>query len=288
MENNKDISEEEIKRIEEINNYLLSINKYKIDNHEEEFFAGELIDTDGNIYNFKKIEDKIIFKDIQNNPDLNIKNIENIKTIPISQKYDNKKTTDMVLYYNDEESNERKYVFIERKYPPSGLAFAGGQIEDNENSIVNALKELEEELSLKIEKKDLVHFGNIKTNEIRGSVNSSIFLVDLNKTFTSNIKKVLELLVASTDAISFVKMSFNQVMGNKDEKRNVNSLVPHHKEILKDVDLCLNCNQKNKQLDTNLISPKITLDLKSLKDFGLKILSKNFDMKDPEFNKKQN
>lgn len=279
-------NEQQIENLQELNDFLINLNNYKIENNDEEFFAGEIIDINDTIYSFKKINNKIIFKDIQNYSDLSTSNIKDISTIPLSQKYDNKKTTDMVIFFNDE-NNVRNYVFINRKYPPSGLAFPGGQIENNENSVINALKELEEEVSLKIKKEDLIHFGNIKTSEIRGTVNSSIFLVDLNKSFSSNIKKVLSILAAGSDAIGLIIKSFDQVIdSNKEEKRTLNDLIPHHKEILKNVDMCLSLKDKNKQLDPNTISNKITLDPTFLKSVGLKLLSKNQDLKDPEINKK--
>jgi len=259
----------------------------------KDIIGGELINDKGEIFSFSKVNDKIILKDSDSFIGLNLNDDITLKTIPLSQKYVDKKTTDMVIFYDDEKTKERKYLCINRMFPPSGLALVGGQIEKGENPLSNALKETGEEVGLSISEKDITHIGTYKGEEIRGTVKSELYVVNLNKIFGEKLGDVLKLLVPASDAIGMVFKKLEDVVEKKDEKRTINSMVPHHQEILKTVDSILKMIDTNeKKLNTPVLNSKITLDEKGLIELGLntKIVEKIEKMNDfklPEIEKKK-
>ncbi len=288
MENELEIK---FKELEIILNKKIEEQKEKL---QQDIIAGEILDKNGFIYSFKRTDSgSILLQEPSFFKELNLHDIVDIKTVPKSQKYNGKLTTDMIVHYKDE-NGERNFLFIERMFPPSGLAFPGGQVEKGETATINALKEIEEEIGAKITKDDLIHLGTFKGQEIRGTMKSEIYSVDLNKTFGDNFKKVLGLLTAGSDAISLISKKLGEVLGVKDERTTLKTLVPHHKEILEKVVTLLDSidksNNGQKVTLNESFSKNFTPDKKELSKLGIEIKDPSLSestMQDPLKEKKR-
>jgi len=182
---------------------------------------------------FKKYEVK---DTIQNLIEEELKNkhraeIVSIHTIPESQRYDMKTTTDIVMYRKTKDGI--KILLGEREFPPLGLALPGGQIEEGETAIENAVKEIEEETGVKVMEKDMKEVGNYNMEEIRGQLNTTLYTVEVKETDTYN---------PTSDLKSVKEYDLEEVL----RLIRQNKIVGHHQQLIKNAIIKTPLLQKEK------------------------------------------
>jgi len=139
-----------------------------------------------------------------------------VEIIPEQFYFNNQKTTDTILFKEDNEGN--KFAFIDREFPPYGYALAGGMVDKGEDSLEANFRELKEELNAG--DVELVQdFGSIKSYEIRGSLHTRLVLVKANNPSE---------IVAGDDAASFIWLSKEEVL----EKISNSEIIPHHVDLI--------------------------------------------------------
>lgn len=204
--------------------------------------------------------------------------IKEVHSVPIKFLFEDQKTTDGIIRGKNLKG-EDVIVLIQRLYPPIGLAMPGGMVEGDETFKINFIKEMLEELNLKVSTKNVTDLGIIKTEEVRGSLETNLFLVNTNsilikvskdeeqnkyfldenenkilmKDFLQNdqinseLKEMyktgeLQFVEAGDDAVDLKIIPINELDFSAIDKSRI---IPHHGEILKDFFEDLDRKKKN-------------------------------------------
>jgi len=149
----------------------------------------------------------------------------------IVQNFNHQLATDLIVLTKNN-NNKLGIVLIDRKFPPTGWAMAGGMIEDDEDAEINAEKELQEELGSKMTTKKIFTIpDNIHTYEVRGYVETNV-----NVYYSKDAYKKAQ---AGDDAADSMFLTIEELKhlletGILMKKGKRISLVPHHADILKE------------------------------------------------------
>ena len=208
-----------------------------------------------------------------------IPKLKSIHSIPesIVEKFQKgQKTTDMMIISKRKiigGKSEIVFHFGKRKYPPLGIGFAGGMIEEGESSTQNMEKELEEEMNIKPIKLP-IESKLFQKSEVRGKANTTLTLLyvedpntlnpgdDLigKRSFTlSELKKIVKIQSKGINNLSFKE---------KEIFKQIGYFVPHHLEMIKEFilqpDILKNIKSSIKDMNTKDVV--YCISLKGLKD----------------------
>lgn len=152
----------------------------------------------------------------------NEKFLEEIESKKTKMEYKYTKTkyaVDIIVQYED------KIVLINRKFPPLGYAMPGGFIDKGETETDAALRELEKETKIKIDKNKIKKFSKrlkVSKTDPRSQegvdIFTTLFFVKINQ-------QQLESIVASDDATDYRLISINDL-------KNKKLAFKHHEKIL--------------------------------------------------------
>jgi len=149
----------------------------------------------------------------------------------IIESFNHQLATDIIVLTKNN-NNKLGIVLIDRKFPPTGWAMAGGMIEDNEDAASNSDKELEEELGSEMKTKKIFTIPeNIHTYEVRGYVETNV-----NVYYSKDAYKKAK---AGDDAADSMFLTIEELQhlletGIFLKKGKRIQLVPHHADILKE------------------------------------------------------
>lgn len=169
----------------------------------------------------------------------NLKYIDT-KLVPRKFKFENQKTTDMILsgknlseqqikdhFYenNGEYSNDKEYLTLGyRKFAPAGWAFFGGMVEPHQDAWENMTEELKEEAQLKLEDLTTTELGEFQKREVRGTIVTTVYSQTSKDLSTVKPGDDIE------DVLFIDKQGLSHFLIN-----NAKLIVPHHLELLKEL-----------------------------------------------------